>query len=130
MSEEQIHQQALSTSVLLVSPGRMLDNNNAPVMFETLKTALSQGFKYVIVDMSRLEFLSSAGVGAILGAVKVFRDINGDIIIINASETVLHIFQMLDIADYLTVKHSWAEAAALCGITTPLPETLSPDHHH
>ncbi len=91
----------------------MLDNYNAPEVVVILERERALGIKNVIIDMTELEFLSSAGVGAILGNVEAFRAIGGDIILRNPSGTIYHILQLLDVADYLTIRRSEGEAMSL-----------------
>jgi anti-anti-sigma regulatory factor len=42
-------------------------------------------------------------VGSILGSVETSRAAGGDIILCNASEKIRHIFEILDLCDYLTI---------------------------
>lgn len=117
MSDFSITQQTLRDDTLLLITGKMLDNSNAPEMVTTITSALSRGFKYVIIDMQNLEFLSSAGVGSILGTVEDFREAGGDLILCNLSGTILRVLEVLDLHEYLTIRDNQQEAAKLCGIT-------------
>ncbi len=115
MADFSITQQTLRDDTLLLNPGKMLDNSNAHEMVEIITTALSSGFKYVIIDMCHLEFLSSAGVGSILGTVETFREAGGDLILCNLSSTIQHVLEVLDLDEYLTIKDDKEEAVKLCG---------------
>jgi anti-anti-sigma factor len=97
-------------------PSGVLDNNNAHEMSEAIAKAQSEGRKYVILDLSALEFISSAGVGSILGSVGSFRAMGGDIILCNASEKIRHIFEILDLCDFLTIVPDEASARELCPV--------------
>ena len=108
-------QQTLKDDTILIYPGKILDNSNAHEMVEALDEIRNKGFAYVIIDMSELEFLSSAGVGSILGNIEVFRENGGDIIICNTSGDISHVLQVLDLTDYLTIKEDQKEAVAFCG---------------
>ncbi len=103
----------LSSQVLVISPGVMLDNYNASSMVESLVSARAGGVRFVIIDMARLEFISSAGVGALLGTVNTFRDQGGDLILCQVSPTVLHVLKVLDLDTYFTVRQSLEEAVTL-----------------
>ena len=83
-------------------------------MGETISEARRKGHKFVIIDMAELDFLSSAGVGSILGSIEDFRETGGDIILCNAPSTILHVFKVLDLDNYLTIKSTQAEAFSLC----------------
>jgi len=116
VDEQNITGHVLTDETLIVKPGKMLDNNNAHVMVETITSAQAKGYKFIIIDMAGLEFLSSAGVGSILGTVETSREIGGDIILCNVSDTILHVLKVLDLAGFLTIKSTEKEALTLCGI--------------
>jgi anti-anti-sigma factor len=102
--------------VLVLDPGKSLDNTNAHQMVEAIASAQAGGYRHIIVDMTHLEFLSSAGVGAILGTVETSREHGGDIILSGASTNITHVLKVLDLVDYLTIVGSETEAAALAGL--------------
>lgn len=102
--------------VVIISPERLLDNNNAHEMSEAIIAAQSEGYKYIIVNLSRLEFISSAGVGSILGVVESSRASGGDIILSNAPDKIRHIFEILDLCDYLTIVESEDAALNKCRV--------------
>ncbi len=117
MGYEEIKERVLRDDTVVVDPGPVLDNQNAHEMVKIISTGEKKGYKYVIIDMARLEFLSSAGVGSILGTVQSFRERGGDIVLCNVSDHIRHILEVLDLADYLTIRSDEKEAAAMCGIT-------------
>lgn len=116
MDEQNITRRALRDDTLVISPGRMLDNYNADMMVEAITSAQGKGYRFIIIDMADLEFLSSAGVGSILGTVETSREMGGDIILCNVSDTILHVLKVLDLADFLTIKSTEKEALTLCRI--------------
>jgi anti-anti-sigma factor len=112
----QATQKTLNDETVLLNPGRVLDNNNAHEMVDTVTKAQEAGYKYIIVDFGELEFLSSAGVGSILGTIETSREAGGDIVLCNVRPTILHVLEVLDLVDYLTVKADAQQAAAVCGV--------------
>lgn len=94
----------LGTETIILRPGKVLDNTNAHEMTEAICGAQGEGFKNIIVDMDELEFLSSAGVGSILGTVEVSREMGGDIVLCGPSDKIVHILEVLDLCEYLTIK--------------------------
>lgn len=116
MDEQNITRHALKDDTLVINPGRMLDNYNAHEMVEIITSAQAKGYKFIIMDMPNLEFLSSAGVGSILGTVETSREMGGDIILCNVSGTILHVLEVLDLVEFLTIKSTKKEALTLCGI--------------
>jgi len=105
----------LHDDVLLINPGKTLDNGNAHEMVQALTDAQSNGFRFVIMDLATLEFLSSAGVGSLLGSVDLFREQGGDIILCNVPAAIMHILTVLDLTEFFTVRPNEQEAAIACG---------------
>lgn len=93
----------IGDSIFLIHSGNILDNNNAHEMFELISNAQSEGMNRIILNMQDLEFLSSAGVGSLIGTVDVSRGAGGDIILCNVGDSILHILEVLDLTSYLTV---------------------------
>ena len=116
MENKPIIQKQHDDFTLVINPGSVLDNNNANEMVDIMASAQDKGYKYIILDMADLEFISSAGVGAILGTIEIFREAGGDIIICNAAEGIVHVLEVLDLAEYLTIKNSFEDAASLCSV--------------
>jgi len=114
MGAVEIRTEAINDHAMLVNPGKVIDNNNAHEMVDVISEAQGKGYKFIVLDMSEMEFISSAGVGSILGTIETSREAGGDIIICNASENIIHIFDVLDLTDYLTVKGNREEALQSC----------------
>jgi len=114
MADQNITSRTVNDDTIILNPGTLLDNNNAHEMAAAISDAQTRNYRFIIVDMQHLEFISSAGVGSILGSVEAAREIEGDIIICNASETILHVFEVLDLFDYLTIKKTEKEAVKAC----------------
>ena len=114
MTNSGINRHALSDDAALITAGWTLDDNNALEMVDTIMRAQAEGYRFIIIDMCDLEFLSSAGVGAILGTVETNRESGGDIILCNLNESVQHILVVLDLADYLTIEPDLDAAVTRC----------------
>ena len=71
MDSQAVTCKSINQSTTVINPGRQLDNSNAHEMLEAISAAQSGGYRFIIIDMSSLEFISSAGVGSILGSVVV-----------------------------------------------------------
>lgn len=114
MSQSEIKKSNLNDFTRILKPCGSLDNNNAHEMVDLISAAQADRYKFIIIDMIDLEFISSAGVGSILGTVESSREAGGDIILCNASPSVLHVLEVLDLTDYLTIKSDEKEAACSC----------------
>ncbi len=115
MTEWTVNQQTIGEKIVVFNPGKTLDNSNAHQMVEAITEAQNRGYIFIIVDMSDLEFLASAGVGSILGTVEISRETGGDIILCSIQDTVQHVLDVLDLTDYFTITKDPAEAIAKYG---------------
>jgi anti-anti-sigma factor len=109
-----ISDKRLDDSRVVIYPESKLDNNNAHDMSEAIIKAQSAGYKYIILNLAGLEFISSAGVGSIIGSVGSSREMGGDIILCGASDKIKHIFDILDLCEFLTIVPDEESARQLC----------------
>lgn len=65
------------------------------------QTILSGQVRMVIWNMEYVQFMDSAGIGLILGRMRELRAINGQMLIINPSETVKKIFQFAGLTPFV-----------------------------
>jgi anti-anti-sigma factor len=101
---------------VVINPGRVMNNSNAHEVTHFIVALQAEGYKNIIMDMSELEFMSSAGVGSILGTVGRAREMGGDIILCSLSDRVHHILEVLDLCNYLTIKDNEEAARQVCSV--------------
>ena len=114
--DDSISEHILSDQTVAFNPGRILDANNAYEIVGAISSAQRQGFKYIILDLADVEFMSSAGIASIMGTLNSSRETGGDIVLCNVSPTILHSLTELGLSDELTIMTDDREAAAHCGI--------------
>ena len=110
MNDTTFIKNVLDDDTIVIETGNRLDNNNAHEMVETIVSIQIQGTKNIIIDMQKLEFISSAGVGSVLGTVETSREMGGDITLCNASSAIMQVLEILDLVDYLTIKANMTDA--------------------
>ena len=114
MSINELTLEKVDRDLMIITTGQVLDNNNAHEMVQVITSAQEQGYKFIVIDMTSLEFISSAGVGSFLGTIETSREAGGDIILCHAREEILHVFQVLDLVEYLTIRDTLDDAKASC----------------
>ena len=112
MTTDNLSVQTVDEDSILIKTGQALDNSNAHLMVDAITSAQAGGVKNIIVDMEVFEFLSSAGVGAILGTIETSREAGGDIILRNVSPNIRHVLDVLDLTDFLTITETPEQADA------------------
>ncbi len=103
-----------SAEIPVITAGVKLDSDNAHEMIAALQLASKSGRRFAIIDLAQVERVSSAGAGSILGFVSQFRQNSGDIVLCNVSSSVRHVFNVLDLTDYLTIKADVDRAREYC----------------
>lgn len=96
-----IDKSAQGTELQLRLQGR-LDTTTAPELEAALKASLD-GITKLTLDMTGLEYLSSAGLRVLLYAQKTMSK-QGEMIVANVSESVLEVFEITGFADILTIE--------------------------
>lgn len=89
------------SNLTLALEGR-LDTTTAPELENVVKNELS-GVTALVVDMAKLEYISSAGLRVLLSAQKVMNS-QGNMVIKNASEDIMEIFDVTGFTDILNIE--------------------------
>ena len=95
----EIKRNAEETIIELV--GR-LDTTTAPALDKTINEDIGDT-KNLVIDIKRLEYISSAGLRVLLGAQKKLQKI-GSMKVTNVREEVMEVFEMTGFADILTIE--------------------------
>jgi anti-sigma B factor antagonist len=95
---------------LVVMPSGRLDTNTAPEAEKMLVDRIKGGMNCVVIDFTKTDYISSAGLRVILKAAKLLKN-SGKIALCNANA---QIFEVLELSGFLTLlTHSDNLEAAL-----------------
>jgi anti-sigma B factor antagonist len=82
-------------TVVVFRPGsRMVDQNNAATFLEPLRPAIEAG-RCIVLDLSSIQFLNSAGLGSIVVLIRDVKQKDGQIRICSPLPTVRALFKMV-----------------------------------
>ena len=95
-----IEKNATDTELTVTLAGR-LDTTTAPELEGELKTSLN-GVTTLIIDMTELDYISSAGLRVLLSAQKAMNR-QGEMKVANVGETIMEIFEVTGFSDILTI---------------------------
>lgn len=96
-----INKNANGSDLTIALDGR-LDTITAPQLDDELKTSLA-GVKKLVIDLGKLEYISSAGLRVLLSAQKVMNK-QGEMVVKNVSEEIKEIFEVTGFVDILTIE--------------------------
>jgi len=92
-----------------------LDALTAPELANTLVNQIAEGHVNLVVDLIGVEFMSSAGLRTLLGAVKESRSHGGDLRIASTNPGIDKVLKMSGFHNIAKVFPSQAEAASSFG---------------
>jgi anti-sigma B factor antagonist len=71
-----------------------VDVYTAPDLRERIRDLADKGAVHVIVDMSRVDFLDSTGLGALVGGLKRIREYDGSLTLVITTTRILRVFEI------------------------------------
>ena len=92
----------IENNTTVISLEGRLDTITSPELSWELDSLLDET-KKLIFDLSKLDYISSSGLRVLLSAQKAMKD-KGTMIVKNASETVMEIFEITGLSDILTIE--------------------------
>lgn len=87
-----------------------IDTQTCAEMLARITSVLRQGTFHLIVDMSQVNYVSSAGWGVFVGEIKGIRENGGDLKIVEMTPEVYDVFEMLEFNRILEYYDSLEEA--------------------
>ncbi len=113
-----VHDEESRNGIVSFGLEGVLDAHN----FETLEALFEKHFEAgvyrFVVDLSRLKYVSSAGAGVFIGAVGVCQDNDGNIVLVQPSQEVREIFELLGVLHVFPVVQDRSEAAEVFSKST------------
>lgn len=98
-----------------------LDAHTAPQFEETLQAEIEAGRTRIVVDCSKLTYISSAGLGVFMSFIEEIRERGGDIKISGLVPKVRHTFEILGFHDIFDLLDDVPSAAGKFA-ETPIKE--------
>ena len=96
--------------VAVVLPEGFINAHTVRMFEDTLEKLVAQGRFHILLDCSGLNYISSAGLGAIMGLIETVRENGGDILLCSLAPNVHTIFDTLGFTQLYRVFPSAAEA--------------------
>ena len=93
-----------------------LDMYSFPRLETQLNALFDQGQYFVVLDCGRLDYVGSAGLGALISLAKRAREHNGDVRLLNVPERIYRIIELLGFTKVLNVYDT--EEAAVASFQT------------
>ena len=91
--------------------GGEIDVYTAPVLRDAISDLVAAGSHDIVIDMTRVEFLDSTGLGVLVGGLKKVRAHDGSLELVCHQERLLKIFRITGLAKVFVI-HSDLDAIA------------------
>ena len=88
-------------------------------MRQAVVTAVAEGSRLVVLDLSELDFVDSFGLGAVVGALKRVRQRGGELALVCPSSRIRRVFEVCDLDRILALHDS---IDALSGLPVAVPD--------
>ncbi len=86
-----------SPEVVVLKLSGSINSQTVPQLDATFSEHTSAGRNTIVLDLSATDFISSSGVGLLIGTASLLRDKNGDLVLMNLPKLVNDIFDVLNI---------------------------------
>ncbi len=96
--------------VVMLSVTGYVDTMTCSILLNKITESLNAGSLHIIIDMSRVNYVSSAGWGVFVGEIKGIRERGGDLKLVQMTPEVYDVFEMLEFNRILAHYDSIEEA--------------------
>jgi anti-sigma B factor antagonist len=94
----------------VVTVGGEIDVYTAPKLRDKITELVNAGHHALVIDMEKVEFLDSTGLGVLVGGLKKVRAQDGSMELVCSQDRLLKIFRITGLAKVFTIHESEAEA--------------------
>jgi len=99
-----------STLIFKIVLPQKVDIDNAKDLGVYFNTLIAGGALKIFVDMNKLEYIDSAGIGVLINTAKMIRHKKGDIVLANISDDIRSIFKVISLENFIKIYNSEVEA--------------------
>ena len=111
------HLEQFQVGDISISVVPVLENglsNEGYVAFRSeMQRLLKEGLQYVVLDLGKVRYASSVGLGLLAYLLKNAQDAGGDMVLINAGDFLVRLFRMINFHKIFKIAGSLEEAVAL-----------------
>jgi anti-sigma B factor antagonist len=107
-----IKDSAINPECTVVEVEGFLDAYTVAELEETFNRLIKERKFKLIVNLAKLDYISSAGLGTFMGVIDEIRDNSGDIILVNLSPKIYKVFDLLGFSELFEIVDNEAAAVA------------------
>jgi len=111
----EISSRTVDDRIAVVSPAGEVDLHTAPEIKQRIGELSDQGYNQIVVDLSRIDYLDSTGLGVLVGALKRLREKDGELRLVHPTSRVMRVLEITRLVNVFQIFDS--EEEALGGLT-------------
>jgi anti-sigma B factor antagonist len=105
-----------STDVSVITLEGEIDVYTSIKLKQDITAILERGAKYVVLNLSKVEYLDSTGLGVLIGTLKKLRESGGNLVIVGPAMRIMRIFEITGLYKIFSIYPTEEEAADKEGI--------------
>ena len=121
MTQVNIQKTPLGPETTVFAPSGELDAFTGPQLREELTRAVEEGQRWLVLDMAKVEYIDSVGLGIIVGAAKKAAAAEGNLAVVAPRPNVRRVFEISGTSDLLNVVDSLEVAKERLGWSEDQP---------
>jgi anti-sigma B factor antagonist len=86
-----------------------VDSLTTPALQKHFKSVIDKGQYVIVLDLSEVQFISSSGLGLLLGTVETLRSNGGDLVLMQVPQEILYVLEIMSVDDYFKMINSLEE---------------------
>jgi len=110
MPDFSISRETLAGDIELIKVSGFLDAHTFEQLEETVNGLFAQSKYKIIVDLTNVDYISSAGAGVFIAALSESEENGGKIVLLNPTKGVLDVFDLLGLTQIFVVVNDRQEA--------------------
>lgn len=111
-----INSRAPQTDVRILDVEGEVDVYTSASLKQEISAAVSDGVKYIVLNLSKVEYLDSTGLGLLIGALKRLKENQGNLVIASPSVRIMRVFEITGLYKIFSIYPTEAEAAEKEGL--------------
>lgn len=92
--------------------GKIMGGPEAGEINDKINSLIDQGKKKIVVDLEKVEWMNSSGLGILIGAIQILKDNNGSLALIHVSERIRNLLKITKLLSVFPVYKNVDEAKA------------------
>lgn len=94
-----------------------IDVYTSPQLKQEIVKLAEGGVKHLIINLSKVEYLDSTGLGVLIGALKRLREAGGNLVLVGPALRILRIFEITGLDKIFDIYATEEDAAAKEGVS-------------